>query len=245
MRTSTAYTVKPGYVGQLYDVRGLGVNGVGSNNVNERDTLQLAAAPRLDDGTLLAALASGTVAWSVVSGPVTAVSAAGIVTAGTVYQNTPATVRATLGSLTGTGTITVVNVNLDDYGSYASDGIDDAWQVQYFGLNNPLAGPTVDADGTGQTNLFKYLDGLNPLNPNSRFVLSISAVSGQANSRTLTFSPVYSGRTYSVQVTSNPTQPNWTPLSNATIFVNGNTETVVDPNATGSARFYRVQVSLP
>jgi hypothetical protein len=40
-------------------------------------------------------------------------------------------------------------------------------QVQYFGvgttgMGNPLGVPGADADGTGQTNLFKYTAGLNP-----------------------------------------------------------------------------------
>ena len=73
---------------------------------------------------------------------------------------------------TGTLALSVLNVNTDDLPGYLGDGIDDAWQVQYFGLNNPQAAPTVDADGTGQTNFFKHIAGLNPLDPNSRFSLS-------------------------------------------------------------------------
>ena len=94
VQTSTTYTDKPGFVGQLYDVRGLAVGGAGSSSVNERATLPLAVAPRLDDNTLLAALDPNTVAWSVVSGPVVLVSTAGVATADTVFQNTLATVRA-------------------------------------------------------------------------------------------------------------------------------------------------------
>ncbi len=248
VQTSNAasYTDKPGFVGQLYDVRGLSVSGAGGvNGVNERATLQLAAAPLLDDGTLLAALAPGAVTWSVVSGPVVSVSASGLATADTVYQNTAATVRAASGGLSGTGTLVVINVNDDDYGSYAGDGIDDAWQVMYFGINNPQAGPLVDADGTGQDNLFKYLAGLDPLDPTARFVLSIAPVAGQPAQRTLIFSPVYGGRTYTVQTTSSLTQPNWTALNGATVVVNGTTETVTDPDASTAPRFYRVLVSLP
>ena len=241
-----AYAARGGYAGQLYEVQGLAVTSP-SASVNEGASLPLGAAPLLDDGTLLAALSSSGVSWSVVSGPVASISPAGVATAATVYQNTSATVRATAttAGLTGTGRFTVLNVNTDDYGSYASDGIDDAWQVRYFGMNNPQAGPNVDADGTGQTNLFKYLADLNPLDPNSRFVLAISAVPGQPGARTLAFSPVYSGRTYTVQFTDSLTQANWTTLSNAPVSVSGTTETVTDPNATGSRRFYRVQVSMP
>lgn len=239
-----SYTAKGGYAGQLYEVQGLTVTSP-SPSLNENTSIQLGAAPVLDDNTLLDALAAGAVSFAVVNGPIASVSAGGLAMAAAVYQDTPATVRATSGGLTGTGALTVRNVNLDDYGPYAGDGIDDAWQVRYFGLNNPLAGPDADADGTGQTNFFKYLTGLNPLEPGSRFVLAISTVSGQSTQKTLTFSPVYSGRTYTVQSTGSLTQPAWTTLANATVSVNGNTETVTDPNAAAASRFYRVQVSLP
>ena len=246
VQSATTYIAKDGFVGQLYDVTGLGISGAGTNNVNERATLQLAVAPKLDDGTLLAtAVDPATVAWSVASGPLVAVSAAGIVTAGTVYQNTAATVRGTSGSLSGMGTLTVVNVNLDDYGTYAGDGIDDAWQVQYFGLNNPLAGPTVDADGTGQTNLFKYVAGLNPLDANSRFGLTIRAVSGQPSQKALTLAPVYSSRTYTVQSSPTLVQPSWTTVTNVSISDNGTTRTVTDLGAGSAPRFYRVLISFP
>ncbi len=91
----------------------------------------------------------------------------------------------------------------------------------------------VDADGTGQDNLFKYLAGLDPLDPAARFVLSIAPVAGQPTQRALIFSPVYGGRTYTVQTTSSLTQPNWTALNGATVVVNGTTETVTDPDVTG------------
>lgn len=240
---STGYTAKGGYAGQLYEVTGLGVSGA-SASVNEGGTLQLSAAPLLDDRTLLSTLTSG-VNWSVVSGPLASVSSGGLATAAIVYQNTPATVRASSGGLTGTGILTVLNVNLDDFGAYAGDGIDDAWQVAYFGLDNPQAAPGADADGTGQNNLFKYLAGLNPLDPNSRFSLVIQPISGQPMQKTLTLSPVYSGRTYTVQSASTLTQPNWTTLTNATVSDTGTTRTLIDPSASGAVRFYRVQVSMP
>jgi len=49
--------------------------------------------------------------------------------------------------------------------------------VQFFGQPpNLLAAPGVDVSGTGQTNLFKYAAGLDPLDPNSRFTLTIAPV---------------------------------------------------------------------
>jgi len=56
-------------------------------------TRQLAAHLVLDDDTLQS-LAAAEVDWSVVSGPITEVGAAGNATAAAVYQTTPAVVRA-------------------------------------------------------------------------------------------------------------------------------------------------------
>lgn len=234
---------KAGYVAQLYEVVGFTVAGA-SSSLAEGGSLQLFGRQVLDDATFLAVPAAS-VTWSVGSGPLTGVSTAGVATAGVVYQNTPAVARGIFGGQIGSVSLTVLNTNLDNYGTYAGDGIDDAWQVQYFGLDNPQAGPTVDADGTGQTNLFKYLAGLDPTNPGSRFVLSIAKVAGQPTQKTLTLSPVYSGRTYTVQSTASLTQPNWATLPNATSVENGTTRTVTDPSANTAQRFYRVQISLP
>ncbi len=235
---------KAGYLGQLYEVTGLRI-GAAADSINERATVQLSASPLLDDGSLLSAVDPAMVSWTVVSGPVASVSSAGVATAGTVYQNASATVRGASGSLSGTAALTVLNVTNDDYGTYAGDGIDDAWQVRYFGMNNPLAGPQVDADGAGQTNLLKYLAGLDPLDPASRLVLSISAVPGQSGMKAITFSPCLSGRTYTLQSTPDLTQLNWTVVDNPTLSDNGTTRTLTDPNAGGIAKFYRLQISLP
>lgn len=58
------------------------------------------------------------------------------------------------------------------------DNIPDWWRQQYFGFVTPTNTSncaTCDADGTGQNNLFKYLAGLNPINPSSVFrIISLS-----------------------------------------------------------------------
>ena len=134
-----AGTAKSGYIGQLYDVTGLTLTAA-TVNVNETATLQLAAWQALDDATLLAVPAAS-VAWSVQSGPLTGISSGGLVAAGTVYQNTNATAQGSYQSFLDTLTLTVLNVNTDDFGLYAGDGLADDWQVLYFGVNNPNAAP--------------------------------------------------------------------------------------------------------
>ena len=47
----------------------------------------------------------------------------------------------------------------------------------------------------------------NPLDPTSRFLLSVAPVTGQSNQKAITFSPVYSGHTYTVQASPSLTSP--------------------------------------
>ena len=143
---------------------------------------------------------------SVAAGPLARIDANGLATAGLVFQNTAATAQGSFAGNVATIALTVANVSLDNFGAYAGDGIDDAWQVQYFGPPpNANAGPNVDFDGTGQTNLFKYTAGLNPLDPNSRFTLALQPVAAQPGRKNVVFSPRFTDRTYTVKSTSDLT----------------------------------------
>ncbi len=241
--TSAAYSSKYGFVGELYDVVALSVTAPPSNNLNEGTSRQLVATPLADDATTLASLTSSTVTWSIVTGPMASISTSGLATAGTVYQDTATTVSGSAQGLSGQLNLTILNVSNDDFGAYANDQIDDSWQVQYFGQNNPLAGPTVDADGTGQTNLFKFVAGLNPLD-GSRFTLSIQPVIGQTAQRNIIFQPLVSGRTYTVQFRTSLTNPSWQSLTGTTQTDNGATRTVTDTSA-AAPKYYHVQISKP
>ena len=235
--------LKGGYIGQLYEITGLVID-TASPKVPETGTLQLAAWQSLDDASLLAVPAAS-VAWSVTGGPVTGISAAGVATAGVVYQDTPATVQGSLGGFAGSCLITVLDTIPDNFGSYAGDGIGDDWQVAYFGVNNPNAGPNVDFDGTGQTNLFKYIAGLNPLDPHSRFSLVIAPVHGQPTWKNLIFSPVVAGRTYTV--TSKTTIPaaTWAPIPASAPTDDDTQRTVTASAATGTTKYYRIEITKP
>lgn len=234
-----AVTAKAGYAGQLYEVTGTTVTAA-SASVNEAATLQLGVWQVLDDASYLA-VSPGTVTWSVVSGPIGGISAGGLATAATVYQDTAATVQGTFGGFTGTLGLTVLNVNTDDLGTYAGDGIADDWQVQYFGLNNPLAAPGADASHTGQTNLFKFVAGLNPVDPASRFTVGSGAVVGVPLAREVVFGPRLADRVYSVE--GSPDLTNWTTVT-GTVQDSGNSRTVRDA-AAGTEKFYRVRITKP
>ncbi len=238
-----AATARHGYIGQLYEITGLALTAV-ALNVNEGTTDQLAAWQALDDATFLA-VPTASVAWSIASGPLTSLSVSGLATAGTVFQDTAAIAQGIYLGSTGALALTVKNVNLDDYGTYAADGIDDAWQNQYFGLNNPNAGPAVDFDGTGQTNLFKYVAGLDPLDPDSRFTLTIAPVAGQPGQTNVIFAPRLTDRIYTVAFKTDLDATTWTPVAGAPFTDAGSQRTVTDPAATGAKRFYHVEITKP
>ncbi|MFN0078158.1 MAG: hypothetical protein ACKVY0_17015 [Prosthecobacter sp.] len=237
--SAPAETLKAGYVGQLTEVSTVQLAATPAT-VNEAATLQLAATATLDDATTVVLL-GGDLNWSVVSGPITSINASGLATATNVYQDTAATVQGSYRGVSGTLGLTIVNVGTDDLGLYASDSLPDAWQVQYFGQNNPLAAPTADASGTGQNNLLKYTAGLIPTDRNSRLLTSV----GGSGTHTITINPRLSDRTYTVQFSTTLSAGSWQTLSGATIQDNGQTRTVTDPDAVSTRKFYRVQVSYP
>lgn len=237
--------MRDGYAGQLYDIIVLVLNSASSgSSVNETATLQLAAFEQLDDASFLAVDPSA-VTWSVVGGPVTGISTVGLATTGTVYQDTDATVQGVFVGLTAQLSLTVLDTIPDNFGLYADDGIDDAWQVRYFGADNPQAASGVDADGTGQTNFFKFIAGLDPIDPSSRFDLRITPVPGQPGQISLTFGPVVSGRTYTVTAKSDLGAATWGSINASAPSDNGTERTIIDLSITGTAKFYRVEITKP
>jgi hypothetical protein len=236
-------SAKHGYIAQLYEVTGLTLTAA-SLTVNETATDQLDARFALDDATFTAIPATS-VAWSVLSGPITGISTGGLATAGNVYQDTAATVQGISAGRTGSLGLTVLNVTFDDFGLYAGDGIADDWQVLYFGVNNANAGPLLDPDHDGWINLFEYNAGIVPTDPLSVFHLRMEPVAGQPGQRRIIFRPRLPGHTYLV-MTSNAMQPGtWQPLSGATVSDNGDERTVTDPNATSPRKLYRLDVQKP
>lgn len=239
--SASGYVVKGGYIGQLFDVVGV-IPTASASNIGEGLTLQLGAAQVLDDATLLP-FSPSLAAWSVVSGPISGIGANGLASAAIVYQDTQAAVRASYQGFTGTLSLTVLNVNTDDYGSYAGDGIPDDWQVRNFGLNNPNAAPNKDTTGTGQTNLFKYVAGLDPTDPTSVFRVSVKPVLGQPNQKQIVFSPVLPGRTYTVYYSTD--MASWNALTGASQSDSDSERTLTDTGVAVKAKFYKVKISNP
>lgn len=230
-----AESLKAGYIAQLYDITGLTLTPAGAG-VAESDTIQLGAQFVLNDATFLAIPATN-VTWSVLNGPLTGISAGGLATAGIVYQDTAATVQGIHSDFTATLGLTVTNNFPDNFGTYAADNIADDWQVLYFGLNNPVAGPAFDPDGDGFDNLFEYNACLVPTDALSFLSMTINDTAGGGHS--VTFSPRQPDCTYSLLGSNDLSL--WAPV-NGTITDDGGIRTILDSAGTGARRFYRLDV---
>lgn len=238
-----AQTAKNGYLGQLTEVTALQLAATPAT-VNETATRQLSAAELLDDDSRNT-LAATDVTWSVVSGPLSGIDTSGLATAATVYQDTAATAQGAFAGVTGTLVLTVLDTIADNFGSYAGDSLDDDWQFQFFGLDNPLAAPLLDPDCDGQNNAFEFTAGLIPTNPLSRFTLTIAPVPGQPGQKNIVFEPIVADRTYTVMTSLDLSPDSWDPLTSGSITNNGDQRTVTDPSAIETKKFYKVEITRP
>jgi hypothetical protein len=241
--SSTACTLRSGFAGALHDSLAIEIN-ASPLTVNEASTRQLESSLLLDDSSRLV-LAPSEVSWSILDGPLTGISASGVVNAGNVYLNSNATAAGSYGSLSDSVLLNILNIGSDDFGIYADDRIDDDWQVLYFGENNPAAGPTRDSDGDHQDNLFEFTAGLIPTDAASFFHLAIQPVAGQPGQKQLVFSPRLSDRTYHILTNNTLEGGSWEKLVTGIVSDLGNQRTVTDTDATDERKFYKVEVTKP
>jgi PKD repeat protein len=121
-----------------------------------------------------------------------------------------------------------------------------AWQLQYFGCTNcPQAQTNADADGTGQDNLFKYIAGLNPTNPQSIFVFNLTNVANHPTEKNLIFSPIEAGRTYTPQYSTTLLNGTWASLAGTVTNITGTQATVTDTSATQPQKYYLIEINGP
>ena len=121
------------------------------------------------------------------------------------------------------------------------------WQQQFFdsiALNEPsISGPTADPDGDGQTNDFEFVAGVIPTDWNSRFIQNVGQTPEFPTQMQLQFSPRLTDRIYTVETST--TLGGWLPLTGFNTSDVGNVRTIIDPNATDDAKFYRVKIVKP
>lgn len=225
-----------GLIGQLRDVIALELT-ASPSNVNEETYSALGAMTVGDDSTL----EPGEVQWSVLSGPISSISSSGMALASAVYANTPATAQAYHPDASMTIQLLVLNSLKDNYGFYAGDQVDDAWQTAYFGPGNPNGTGSADADSDGQNNRLEFIAGTNPTNSLDAFEFAIGRVV-QSNKVDLLLYPVFADRTYSIQARTNLLSGGWAALANTSHSTNAQELTISDLAATNRATFYRAVV---
>ncbi len=238
--TSARYAFNGGYVGQFPNVVGF-VTDSGSTSVSELSAVDMRGYLLLSDATR-ERVDGSQIVWSIQGGPLQRNALSGQLRTDAVFADTTAQISGAFAGFAATSSILVRDTIPDNFGSYANDGLPDDWQVYYFGQNNPLALPSADASGTGQSNLFKYLAGLNPLDPNARF--TVETDSDSAGARTVTFGPVVNGRDYIVEFISDPASGVWTPLPSASLSISDGRGVVIDSAPSATQRLFRVRISL-
>jgi hypothetical protein len=238
--TGTTQTLKSGYIGQLTEVTNVTVV-ASPASANENDTLQLTGVAMLDDATMTT-LAGNEISWATPGFPVASISPAGLATTTAVCSNTWGVVSGAFLGVNGSGLVLVLDSNPDNYGIYASDGIPDWWQAQFFGASNPL-GLASATNITGRSNLYTYIADLNPTNPAAIF--EVTAVSTQPPNRLVWFSSSSTGRLYRLLYTTNLVSGVWTNLPDTTPVAGSSGQMALTDTNAASPRFYRVQVQLP
>jgi hypothetical protein len=265
--SSGTYTLRTGFAGQLHDGVALSIHGSELLlSINEGAAHQLSATLAYDDQTT-SALAAESLSWSVLSGPLSAVSGAGWVSAGAVYQDTMAHVGGVYQTFSATLDVTVLNTNDDNFAAYASDGLPDAWQVQYFGLPpKPQATALADFDGDGLSNLQEYAFGMNPTQGSSPPVMwnGATQVGGgvptqlvTSGNGTFTFRAVYARRkdyvaahiSYTAEFSGDLLTWKASTATPSVLSDNGQMQAVAVPYpffvAGKKAHYFRVKVEMP
>lgn len=232
-------TVKSGYIGQLTDPASLSVK-VSHDPVNEGESNQASGVAAMDDATLTV-LSGGEIVWSAVVHPVASLATNGLATLAIVYANTSGSITGSYLGVLGACTFLVLDGDTDNYGIYAADGVNDGWQVRYFGTNNPL-GLAAVTNVAGLRNLDSYLADLDPTNASSR--LAITAITNQAPVWAVSFSPASTGRVYALQTRTSLMSGDWINVTPATNWGNGGTGWLTAPS-TEAIRFYRIAVQVP
>ncbi|MES2709912.1 MAG: hypothetical protein V4726_25165 [Verrucomicrobiota bacterium] len=159
---SADYRARSGFSGQLYDFTALRISAHPAPPIPETGPSQLGATLLLDDATTLPVPAAG-IAWSILSGPVSGISADGLLTASAVYEDTAASILGGAAGLTGTFSFTVTESIPDNFPGYAADGLPDSWQARYFlPPGRPTAGQEADFDHDSLGNLLEFAFGTDP-----------------------------------------------------------------------------------
>jgi len=238
-----SHRIKNGYIGQLTEVTDLEIF-VSDSVIPEETTSQLSGLANLDDGTVVDLPDGIGINWTILDGPLASISVSGVASAQVVAVDSQANVEGFFLGATNLVTLSIQNVDVDNFGSYASDGLPDDWQINFFGEENEDAAPEVDADHDGHNNRFEFTAGLVPTDNTSVFQMRIEPFEDDPTRKNLVFSPRFADRTYDVQFTTNLVNEGFVPLTTVIINDSGLERTVTDIDATAPEKFYRISIDL-
>jgi hypothetical protein len=150
------------------------INEQGASDTNSTRT-QLRGNVVYDDATL-GAVDGALVSWTAPSGgsALASISAQGIAQAATVYQATSASFSGSYGDSAANNSLTVLNVLPDNYGVYAGDTFDDAWEI----AQGMTAAVNPNATNNGVLNWQLYAMGYNPAQPAPAVLSSATLTNG-------------------------------------------------------------------
>ena len=115
------------------------------------------------------------------------------------------------------------------------DGLPDAWELAN-GTNWQVADAAADPDHDGFTNLQEFLAGTDPRDPASRLTLRAAQGGGVISLQFL----AASNHTYSLLYQDTLISPVWSKLADIPAQATNGSCSIIDSNAVGSARFYRL-----
>lgn len=177
---------------------------------------------------------------------------AGFLQTASVVEDSPGSLTLAYLGQSQTLNLTVLNIGDDDYKGYANDGIDDLWQFDIYGDDNPEGYAGADSDGDFKTTLWEYAFGTDARDsrsgPEGEPELTLFNVFGMTGGgitfRRLPGPEADLTLVYTPQASSD--LRHWidlaTPFSE-TVLPNGMIEVVypdVGPTPAGEGRFYRV-----
>lgn len=212
--------------------------------IHEDDCIQLSGVAIMDDGSITA-LSGSEIAWSNGSGSIESIDPQGLAKTRAIYADSLIGLTGFYQHISVSRTWPVLNDQPDNYGMYANDEIDDSWQVQYFGLENPLAGAEIDSDGDHHNNYFEFVANLNPREGMSSFHTEIKPSSSQAGGMDISFWPVFDNRVYTLLRATSLEPVSWAPLTTATSVEANGKRTITDPSGNERTEFYRIEIIKP
>jgi hypothetical protein len=152
------------------------------------------------------------------------------------------------------GWLTVTNIGSGQHAIWSSPSNQPSpamqysnWASAWFGSNatNPaIAGPTANPYGGSLNNYDKFVAGLDPTDPQSKFTINGAAYVNSPPGLSVTLSGV-AGRAYTLVRTLSLSSPAWVTVATNNVLTLDQPVTLTDPQPSPLQAFYRVYVTKP